>query len=155
MAKKRTHGKFIYNYPRPAVTADVLVVSRDPKPQVLLVRRKHEPFAGMWALPGGFVNIDEDLEAAARRELEEETGVQTRKLIQLHTFGTPGRDPRGRTISVVYLTEIDKAKIKPHAADDAAEVGWHSLAHPPALAFDHAKILACARRYLQRKESSC
>jgi 8-oxo-dGTP diphosphatase len=147
--KKSKRGKFVYDYPRPAVTVDIVVVSPGRKPQVLLIRRKHEPFAAMWAIPGGFVDMDEDLESAARRELKEETGVQARRLVQLRTFGDPGRDPRGRTISVAYLAQVDSTRLKPKADDDAAEVGWHSLSHPPPLAFDHAKILACARSYLK------
>ncbi len=131
--------KFTYDYPRPAVTVDVVIVTREKKPRVLLIRRKHPPFAGMWAIPGGFVDMEETLEAAARRELFEETGVRTSRLQQLHTFG----------ISVVYLAPVDPGKLRPVAADDAAEVAWHDLRHPPALAFDHADILACARKRLK------
>jgi 8-oxo-dGTP diphosphatase len=141
--------KFTYSYPRPMVTVDVVIVTREKKPRVLLIRRKHEPFAGKWAIPGGFVEMPETLEAAARRELFEETSVRTAKLEQLHTFGDPGRDPRGRVISVAFLAQVDPRKLKPVAADDAAEVGWHDLKHPPALAFDHANILARARRRLK------
>jgi len=148
--------KYTYDYPRPAVTVDVVIVTREKKPRVLLIRRKHEPFAGMWAIPGGFVEMEETLEAAARRELFEETGVRTTTMEQLHTFGNPGRDPRGRVISVVYLAQVAPRKLKPRAADDAAEVGWHDLSRTPPLAFDHAEILACARRFLKewgKKES--
>jgi 8-oxo-dGTP diphosphatase len=141
--------QFTYNFPRPAVTVDIVLVSRKKDAQVLLIRRKHEPFAGKWAIPGGFVNIDEPLEVAARRELAEETGLRIPKLEQLRTFGDPGRDPRGRIISVVYLARVNPKKLKPQAADDAADVAWHSLKHPPALAFDHAKILAWARQRLK------
>jgi 8-oxo-dGTP diphosphatase len=147
---KAKQKKYSYDYPRPAVTVDVVIVTRGKDPQVLLIRRKHEPFAGMWAIPGGFVDMDESLEAAARRELREETGVEAGELEQLHTFGAPGRDPRGRTISVVYLARVDAAQVKPQAADDAAEVGWHSLHQPPPLAFDHAEILACARQRVEQ-----
>ena len=141
---------YTYDYPRPAVTVDVAIISDEAEPRVLLIRRKHDPFAGMWALPGGFIEMNEPLEAAARRELYEETGVEAEQLTQLHTFGDPGRDPRGRTISVAYLAIVDAAKLKPRAADDAAEAGWHSLRQPPPLAFDHAEILACARRRLEQ-----
>lgn len=144
--------KFCYPYPRPAVTVDVVIVTREPRPRVLLIRRKHEPFTGHWAIPGGFVDMDEPLEDAARRELHEETGVRTRKLEQLGTFGDPERDPRGRTISVVYLAQVDAERIHPEANDDAAEVGWFLLSRPPAeLAFDHAQILAAARARLREK----
>ncbi len=143
--------KYTYAHPRPAVTVDMVIVTREKKPRVLLIRRKHPPFVGMWAIPGGFVEMEETLESAARRELFEETCLRTPKLEQLHTFGDPGRDPRGRIISVVYLAQVDPRKLKPVAADDAAEVGWHDLWRPPPLAFDHADILACARRRIGRK----
>ena len=142
-------GKFTYDYPRPAVTVDVVIVTREARPHVLLIRRKHAPFAGCWALPGGFVDMDAALDDAARRELAEETGVQVKDLIQLHTFGAPKRDPRGRTISVVYLALVEADKLTPRAADDAAAVGWFALVRPPKLAFDHKDILACARRFLK------
>ncbi len=132
------------------VTVDVVLVTREPQPRVLLIRRKHDPFAGTWAIPGGYVEMDESLEAAARRELREETSVAADHLEQLYTFGDPGRDPRGRTISVVYLAQVDPAQLQPHAADDAAEVGWHFLDQPPPLAFDHAQILAGARDRLSQ-----
>ncbi len=145
---KASKKKFTYDYPRPSVTVDAALVTRGPARQILLIRRKHDPFAGTWALPGGFVDMDETLEASARRELREETGLEVGDLEQLHTFGDPGRDPRGRTISVVYLAEVDAAALQPRADDDAAEVGWHSLLQPPALAFDHAEILARVRKRL-------
>jgi 8-oxo-dGTP diphosphatase len=143
--------KYTYDYPRPAVTVDVAVVTRQARPQVLLIRRKHPPFAGMWALPGGFVEMAESLEAAARRELFEETGIKGLKLEQVHTFGDPGRDPRGRTISVVYLARVKLAQVKPRAGDDAAQTAWHSLHRLPVLAFDHEQILAVVRKYLKKK----
>jgi 8-oxo-dGTP diphosphatase len=144
-AKKR----YCYDYPRPAVTVDVVLVTREAGPRVLLIRRKHEPFAGRWALPGGFVDMDEALEAAARRELYEETGVEAAQLEQLQTFGDPDRDPRGWTISVVYLARVDAARLKPQAADDAAEVKWHRLGRLPPLAFDHDQVLVLARQRLK------
>jgi 8-oxo-dGTP diphosphatase len=167
MACKRENlmppGKYTYDYPRPAVTVDIVIVTREAKPRVLLIRRKHEPFADCWALPGGFVEMDEALEDAARRELFEETGVRIPSpptplpkgarggLVQLATFGDPGRDPRGRTISVVYLAEVDAGQVKPRAADDAAEIGWFALARPPKLAFDHKDILALVRKRLRER----
>src|SRR5438132_13310292 len=96
----KTEPKYCYDYPRPAVTVDVVLVTLEKEPHVLLIRRKHDPYAGKWAIPGGFIDIDEPLESAARRELREETGLEVGPLEQLHTFGTPDRDPRGRTISV-------------------------------------------------------
>jgi 8-oxo-dGTP diphosphatase len=147
MSKSRPQ-KYTYDYPRPAVAVDLVIVSDEKEPRILLIRRKHDPYAGMWAFPGGFVEMEESLEAAARRELREETGVEAERLEQLHTFGDPGRDPRGRVISVVYLALVDPSKVNPQAADDAAEVAWHSLRQLPPLAFDHAEILAFARRRL-------
>lgn len=150
--KKTKNQPYCYEYPRPAVTVDVVIVTREKPRRVLLICRKHEPFAGKWALPGGFVDMDEALEAAARRELLEETGVKAARLEQLHTFGDPDRDPRGRVISVAYLALVDASRLSPKAADDAAEVGWFALARPPALAFDHAAILARARERLKAIE---
>jgi 8-oxo-dGTP diphosphatase len=149
MAKK----KHTYDYPRPMVTVDMAIVTRERRPRVLLIRRKKEPFAGMWALPGGFVDMDENLDDAARRELMEETGVRAAKIQQLYTFGDPKRDPRGRTISVVYLARVDPTRVKPEAADDAAEVGWYPLNRLPPLAFDHKDILALVKRRIRKSGS--
>jgi 8-oxo-dGTP diphosphatase len=143
-------------YQKPALTVDVvLVASVDGQHRVLLIRRKNPPFEGRWALPGGFVDPHEPLEDAARRELWEETGTRPVQLEQLHTFGTPGRDPRGWTVSVVYLALLEEGEagsIQPKAGDDAAEVGWFDLLLPPPLAFDHADILAHARQALELGE---
>jgi 8-oxo-dGTP diphosphatase len=142
-------GRYVYDYERPSVTVDVAIVTREAPPRVLLIRRKHDPFAGAWALPGGFVDPGETLAAAAARELREETGVTGADLEQLAAFGDPGRDPRGWTISVVFLARVDADRVTAAAADDAAEVGWHSLGAPPApLAFDHDAILARVRARL-------
>lgn len=139
-------GTYTYPYPRPSVTVDVAIVTREATPRVLLIRRKHDPFAGMWALPGGFVDENEPLLQAAQRELEEETGVVQGTLEQLQTFGDPGRDPRGWTVSVVYLARVAPDELRPHAGDDAAAVGWFALQELPPLAFDHAQILALVRQ---------
>jgi 8-oxo-dGTP diphosphatase len=142
-------GRYVYDYQRPSVTVDVVVVTRGAVPRVLLIRRRDEPFAGAWALPGGFVDPGETLADAARRELREETGVADVDLEQLAAFGDPGRDPRGWTVSVAYLARVDAGGAEAVAADDAAEVGWHPLEAPPApLAFDHDKVLARARARL-------
>src|SRR6266545_4614946 len=145
--------KHTYDYPRPALTVDVAIVTREARPRVLLIRRKKDPFAGSWALPGGFVDENERLADAARRELEEETGVMVADLEQLYTAGDPGRDPRGWTVSVVYLAQINATDAKPVAADDAEEVGWFPLDDLPVLAFDHAMILARARARLVDRET--
>ena len=137
-----------YKYPRPSVTVDVVIVTHEAQPRVLLIRRKADPFAGTWAIPGGFVDPDETLAAAAARELREETGVEAIDLEQLAAFGDPGRDPRGWTISVAFLARV-AAGTTATAADDAASVGWHRLDKlPKKLAFDHDKILAQARAQL-------
>jgi len=145
--------KYTYAYPHPAVTVDIVVVTHDPTPKALLIRRKNAPFEGCWAIPGGYVEIDEALEDAARRELREETGLKVDRLEQLHTFGDPKRDPRERTISVVYIARVTTTKVKTQAGDDAVGVGWFSLRKPPELAFDHREILAHARRRLTRRGS--
>jgi 8-oxo-dGTP diphosphatase len=132
-----------------------LVASVGGQHRVLLIRRKNQPFEGRWALPGGFVDPHEPLEDAARRELWEETNVEPARLEQLHTFGAPGRDPRGWTVSVAYLAILEEGAaqaLQPQAGDDAAEVGWFDLCDPPPLAFDHADILACAREKLALTE---
>jgi 8-oxo-dGTP diphosphatase len=139
-----------YDYPRPAVSADSVVLSFDEdRLGVLLIRRGHEPFEGRWALPGGFVEMDETLEESARRELEEETGLRPAALEQLHTFGDPGRDPRGRVVTVVFLAMVRRHEHRPQAASDAAEAEWFALDELPSLAFDHDEVIATARRHLR------
>ncbi|MCI0681173.1 MAG: NUDIX hydrolase [Gemmataceae bacterium] len=141
--------QFCYDYPRPCVTVDVVVLTKERRPRVLLIQRKRPPFAGAWALPGGFIDMDETLEESARRELVEETGIQVGKLAAIGVFGDPGRDPRGRTISVVYLARVNVNQVKPSAADDAKAAAWFPLERPPKLAFDHRAILTRARAYLR------
>lgn len=157
---------FTYAHSRPAVTVDtVLFAPRAGDLAVLLVRRKKAPFKGHWALPGGFVEANEPLAAAAARELEEETGISGVPAEQLGAFGDPGRDPRGHTISVVHYAFV-LTEPRPTAGDDAAEAAWHPLRTLPIkqplgarrrarleveLAFDHAKIIEAARARLQEK----
>lgn len=139
-------------YPRPMVTVDVVILTlREDDLQVLLIRRKNPPFAGMWAIPGGFIGIDEPLEKAALRELEEETGIRDVHLEQLYTFGDPGRDPRGRVITVAYLALLPPDRTTVRAGDDAADARWWSVHNLPPLAFDHDRILACALERLRRQ----
>lgn len=137
--------QFSYEYPHPAVAADVALFRRRGNTrELLLIRRGHEPFAGRWALPGGFVNIDEDLEPAARRELLEETGLRAGELRQLQTFGRPGRDPRERVITVVFIGYAADPQAVARGGDDAADARWFGLNALPELAFDHAEIIALA-----------
>lgn len=135
-----------YEYPRPAVSADVVVFSRQRPSagrRVLLIQRLHEPFADCWALPGGFMEIDETIEDTARRELQEETGLEITDAKQIGIFSTVDRDPRGRIITVAFLVELD-GDPQAVAADDAKSVGWFELDSLPPLAFDHAQIIKTA-----------
>jgi 8-oxo-dGTP diphosphatase len=141
-----------YEYPRPALTVDCVVFGQDEEDlKVLLIRRGVEPFAGRWALPGGFVRMDESLDAAARRELEEEAGIRPAHMEQLYTFGAPERDPRGRVVTVAYFALVKLSDHKPQAATDAREVGWFSVWDTPKLAFDHVDILSTALQRLKGK----
>lgn len=140
------------DYPQPSVTVDLVIFTiAEDDLKVLLIRRAQEPFKGRWALPGGFVEIDESLERAAARELKEEVGVTNVYLEQLYTFGDPKRDPRGRVISVAYFALVDAERQRIVAASDAADAQWHSVFNPPRLAFDHAKILDYAVWRLRNK----
>ena len=134
-------GKYSYEYPRPALTADVAVLRLEGIPEILLVERKDPPYAGMWALPGGFMEIEESLEEAARRELMEETGIKAGELIRYDTYDKPGRDPRGRTVTQVFVMIWKETMGEAVAASDANAVKWFDLTKLPQLAFDHAKIV--------------
>jgi 8-oxo-dGTP diphosphatase len=141
-----------YNDPHPAVTTDIVIFTvRDRQLQLLLVKRRSEPFRGHWALPGGFIQIDEDLEAGARRELDEETGVSGVYLEQLYTFGAVDRDPRERVITVAYYALVPSEKLRLRAASDADAVGWFTFRELPTLAFDHDTIIAMAYERLKAK----
>lgn len=149
------NGMYTYDYPRPSVTVDIIVFTfQQEELRVLLVQRNGEPFAGDWALPGGFVQMDEDLETAAHRELVEETNVQDVYLEQLYTFGEPERDPRGRVITVTYfaLLSLDQAAEQAiQAGDDAGDARWWNMYALPKLAFDHGRILDYALQRLRWK----
>lgn len=141
---------YTYEYPHPSVTVDIVVFH--PRPDglhVLLIQRQREPFKGYWALPGGFVEMDETLETTAHRELLEETGLLVKWLRQLGTYGDPGRDPRGRVISVVYLAILpEQADPQVKGADDASQAAWFPVNNLPPLAFDHNQILQDSLRRL-------
>lgn len=141
-----------YEYPHPAVTVDGVVFGYDEADlKVLLIQREQPPYRGKWALPGGFVGIDESLEAAARRELEEETGITRLYLEQLYTFGEPKRDPRERVISVAYYALVKLTDHAVRAASDALNVAWFPVADLPQLAFDHEGIMEAALKRLKGK----
>src|SRR5258708_5181040 len=142
LTETQAHGYDPSKYERPSVTVDVVMMSvRQGDLQVLLIKRRAWPYEGMWAIPGGFVNPDESLETAAKRELREETALEDVYLEQLYTFGDPGRDPRTRVITVVYFALLDSERLQVRAADDAVDVGWFPVSNLPSLAFDHEKIL--------------
>ena len=131
---------YTYKYPRPAVTADCIVITKEAEPKVLLIERGDEPFKGCWAFPGGFMNMDETTEQCAIRELEEETGLKVSEVHQIGAYSKVDRDPRGRTVTVAYLTIID-APMAVKGQDDAAKAQWFPLSTLPELAFDHDEIL--------------
>ena len=157
---------YTYEYPRPSLTVDCVIFGFDPNAsflKVLLIRRGDEPFKGQWANPGGFVEVSdegdqgESIDDAARRELEEETGIKVAYLEQLYTFGTPGRDPRGRVVTVAYVALVNQKEYQVSAGSDAAEAAWFPIEEAlegdnvGPLAFDHRKILKLAVQRLQGK----
>jgi len=135
--------EYTYKYPRPAVTADCVVITKEAEPKVLLIQRGADPYKGCWAFPGGFMNMDETTEQCAIRELEEETGLKVSTVRQIGAYSKVDRDPRGRTITVAYLAIIEKpAQVT--GQDDAAKAEWFPLSALPELAFDHVDIMADA-----------
>ncbi len=141
-----------YKYPRPALTVDCVVFGFDESElKVLLVERALEPFKGSWALPGGFVHVNETIDDAARRELAEEAGLTNVFLEQLYTFGTVGRDPRERIVSVAHFALVKLSDYHVRAAADAADARWFPVSKVPKLAFDHAEILEIALERLKGK----
>ena len=143
-------GTYTYDYPRPAVTTDCVIFGYDGKElKVLLIERGIEPFKGCWAFPGGFLNMDEDALAGARRELKEETGLENAFIEQFHTFSEPGRDPRGRVITIAHYALVKIQEVE--GGDDAAQARWFSIGEVPPLAFDHDRILRMAMSRLKER----
>ena len=148
-SKAESLKEYCYEHPRPALTVDIVLFCRhEDTLEVLLIKRAREPYKGQWAFPGGFVDKDESLEDAAARELLEETALEGVHLDQIGAFGDPGRDPRGHTVTVVFVAMLDEAALA-NAADDASDAAWHAALRPPKLAFDHEKILKAALKRIQ------
>ena len=137
---------YTYEHPRAAHTVDIVFIKKSPgSHQILLIQRAKEPYQGKFALPGGFVDQNENTKSAAIRELEEETGIRNVDLIQIHTFSDPGRDPRGWVISTAYGAILDeKVELFILAGSDASQAAWFDLADLPSLAFDHQQIIETA-----------
>lgn len=143
---------FTYEYPRGALTVDCVLFGFDEGDlKLLLIQRDLEPFAGMWALPGGFVRVDESLEEAALRELQEETGVTKVYLEQLYTFGAPDRDPRERVVTVAYYALVKLSNHRVKAATDARNAAWFAVSDLPGVAFDHEAVIETALERLKGK----
>ena len=132
--------EYTYKYPRPAVTADCVVITKEGQPKVLLIQRGFDPYKGCWAFPGGFMNMDETTEECAFRELMEETGLKVEELHQIGAYSKVDRDPRGRTITVAYLAIID-SPLEVKGQDDAERAEWFPIDKLPKLAFDHEEIM--------------
>jgi 8-oxo-dGTP diphosphatase len=144
-------GRYVYKYPHPAVTTDCVIFGYDVKDglSVLLVKRGIEPFKDCWAFPGGFIRMDEDAETSARRELKEETGLDTTHVEQFGCFSDVHRDPRERVITIAYYALVLKSEVK--GGDDAADAHWFPIDSVPTLAFDHDRILRVALKTLKEK----
>lgn len=142
---------YTYEYPRACVTSDIVVFSPEAEGlEVLLIKRANEPYAHCWALPGGFLDMEETIEQCAARELQEETGISGIPLYQLKVFSDIHRDPRHRTLSVAFWGVADKAQMAASAGDDAEALQWFAVEQLPSLAFDHKKIIEmAAHRFLE------
>jgi len=149
-------GKFVYDWPRAALVADSIVVTKEEHPRTLLIKRKNEPWAGLWALPGGFVEINETLAQAAVRELREETSlcVDVADMKQVGAWGDPGRDPRGWVVGIAYVCSIEPtiSDCTVKAGDDAADARWYPIDDIPfPLACDHREMLKASFHMLSQE----
>lgn len=143
---------YTYKYPRPAVTADALVFRKNVETiEVLLIKRGHPPFEGMWASPGGFMDMDETPKEAAVRELHEETSLKDVELFQFHTYGDVNRDPRHRTIAIAYTGFLTNNNVQINGGDDAYDARWFDITNLPPLAFDHDLIVADSITFAKTK----
>lgn len=144
---------YTYEHPRPSVTVDCIVLKYNKSAiSILLIKRGNDPFKNQWALPGGFLDMDESPEVGVQRELKEETGLEVKEVIQIGAFGKPDRDPRGRVISISFLSIVKAGNDTIKAASDASEVRWFSIHDlPNPLAFDHKEIIEEALKFLREK----
>ena len=140
---------YTYKYPRPAVTTDCVVFTKEKEPKVLLIQRGNEPYKGCWAFPGGFMNMEETAEECAVRELKEETGLTVKQIQQIGAYSKVDRDPRGRTVSIAYLAIVDTPTAV-SGMDDAAKAAWFPLASLLDLAFDHKDIMTDAIAFFNK-----
>lgn len=136
---------YTYEYPRPAVTTDCIVITKEARPRVLLIERGGEPYKGHWAFPGGFMDMDETAEQCAMRELREETGMSVNHVTQVGAYSRVDRDPRGRTVGIAFLA-LTESPCAVEGQDDAAKAKWWFVDELPELAFDHGEMMLDALR---------